>query len=157
MNGLLLNLLLAIVWSAAVGRMSLETFGFGFLLGYFLLWWLYPVHGDRAYFHKGPRFVGLALFFFWELFLSNLRVARAIVSSRAYRRPGILAVSLDAETDVEISLLGILVTLTPGTLLLDISDDRKVMYIHAMFVDDPDEVRRSIKEGFERRVLELLR
>ena len=62
MTGLLLNLVLAVVWSAGVGEMTLETFGFGFLLGYVLLWWLYPVHGNRAYFHKAPRLVGLILF-----------------------------------------------------------------------------------------------
>lgn len=157
MTGLLLNLVLAIVWSAGVGDMSLETFGFGFLLGYVLLWWLYPVHGDRNYFRKGPRLVGLILFFSWELLISNLRVARAIISSPAYRRPGIVAVPLDARTDMEISVLAILVTLTPGELVLDISDDRKVMYVHAMFVDEPDDVRRSVKDGFERRVLGLLR
>ena len=49
------------------------------------------------------------------------------------------------------------ITLTPGTLGLDVSEDRKTLYVHSMWVDDPDEVRREIKQGFERRVLELMR
>ena len=72
-------------------------------------------------------------------------------------RPGVVAIPLDAETDAEITLLANLITLTPGTLSLDVSDDRRVLYIHAMYVDDVEELRRSIKDGFEKRVMELLR
>ena len=68
-----------------------------------------------------------------------------------------VAIPLDAETDAEITLLANLITLTPGTLSLDVSDDRRVLYIHAMYVDDVEELRRSIKDGFEKRVMELLR
>jgi multicomponent Na+:H+ antiporter subunit E len=64
---------------------------------------------------------------------------------------------LDARTDEEITMLANLVTLTPGTVCLDVSEDRRTMFIHAMFVNDPDELRNEIKQGLERRVLELLR
>jgi multicomponent Na+:H+ antiporter subunit E len=60
-------------------------------------------------------------------------------------------------SDNEITMLSNLLTLTPGTLSLDVSADRKVLYVHAMYIDDVDEVRRKIKEGFERRILEVLR
>ena len=55
----------------------------------------------------------------------------------------------------ELSLLAVLVTLTPGTLSLDLSDDRRVLYVHFMHVDDPEAAVRSIVDGFERRILEL--
>ena len=157
MRVFLVNLLLAGIWAAAQGRIDLGNLATGFVLGYLVLGWLRPAAGGSRYFTKGPRAVGLALFFFWELLVSTLRVARDVVTARRYRRPGILAVPLEASTDAEITLLAILVTLTPGTLTLDVSDDRAVMYVHAMFVDDPEEVRRSIKQGFERRILDLLR
>ena len=89
--------------------------------------------------------------------LANLRVAFDVVTPTSYARPGIVAVPLDARTDVEITLLSNLITMTPGSLAIDVSDDRTVIYVHAMFVDDPDELRREIKEDLERRVLELLR
>jgi multicomponent Na+:H+ antiporter subunit E len=72
-------------------------------------------------------------------------------------RPGIVAVPLDAQTDLEITLMANLITLTPGTLSLDVSEDRHTLYVHAMFVDSPESVRDSIKNGFERRLLELIR
>ena len=100
------------------------------------------------------RFSG---FFLWQLILSNLRVAYDVITPRLYMRPGIVAVPLDAQTDEEITLLANLITLTPGTLSLGVSEDRRTLYVHAMFVDSPDRVRDSIKNGFERRLLELIR
>jgi multicomponent Na+:H+ antiporter subunit E len=71
-------------------------------------------------------------------------------------KPGILAIPLDVTRDSEILLLAMLINLTPGSVALDVSDDRKVMYVHVMYIDSPDAARLEIKHGFERRVRELL-
>lgn len=73
--------------------------------------------------------------------------------------PGVIAIPLDARTDVEITMLANLITLTPGSVSLDLSEDKRTLYVHAMYIDDADvdAYRRSVKEGLERRVLELLR
>lgn len=152
-----LNLVLAIAWAALVGEIDLSRLGFGFVLGFLALAWLRPLPDTRSYVRKLPRAVGLLLFVLWELLLSSLRVAWEVVTPRPRRRLGVVAVPLDAETDEEITLLACLITLTPGTISLDLSEDRKKLYVHSMFMTDPEECRREIKEGFERRVLELLR
>ena len=152
-----LNLVLALLWAAVVGSVDTPHLVVGFVFGYGVLWVAKPLLGDTGYFTKVPKTIAFGAFFAWELVLSNLRVAWDVLTPRAYRRPGVVAVPLDAETDVEITLLANLVTLTPGTLSLDVSDDGTTLYVHAMFVDDADELRREIKDGFERRVLELLR
>ena len=54
-------------------------------------------------------------------------------------------------------MLANLITLTPGTLTLDVAPDRKSLYVHAMFVDDPEQIRAEIKNGMERRLLEVMR
>jgi multicomponent Na+:H+ antiporter subunit E len=95
--------------------------------------------------------------FFWEVLKSNLRVAWDVVTPNRWRQPGIVAIPLDATTDVEITVLANLITLTPGTLCVDISEDRLTLYVHSMFVDEPERVRREIKWRFERWVLALLR
>lgn len=84
---------------------------------------------------------------------------RAPLTQEAYISPGVLAIPLDARTDVEIALLANLITLTPGSVSLDVSEDRSILYIHAMYIDggDVEAYRRSVKENLERRVLELLR
>lgn len=157
MSAFLANLLLAIVWAALLGEIDLENLVFGFLLGYLVLAWTRSVPGSNAYAARLPRAIGLLLFFLWELVLSTFRVALDVITPRPLRRPGVVAVPLAAETDLEITLLASLITLTPGSLSLDVSEDRKTLFVHTMFLDDPDEFRRRIKEGFERRVLGLLR
>jgi multicomponent Na+:H+ antiporter subunit E len=72
-------------------------------------------------------------------------------------RPGIVAVPLEEMSEVELLVLTNLITITPGTLTLDLSEDRRTLYVHAMDAADPDAVRRDIKKGFERKVLDALR
>jgi len=88
---------------------------------------------------------------------SSLRVGTDILTPRHRARPGIVAVPLDARTDAEIALFANVVSLTPGSLSLEISPDRTRLFVHAMFLDDPESFRRELKQGFERRVLELMR
>jgi multicomponent Na+:H+ antiporter subunit E len=84
---------------------------------------------------------------------------RAPLAAESYVCPGVVAIPLDARTDAEIVLLANLITLTPGSVSLDLSEDRRVLYVHAMYIDggDVEAYRRAVKEGLERRVLELLR
>ena len=157
MRAFLLNLLLALLWAAVVGSVDPAHLLTGFVVGYGVLWLARPVLGPTRYFGKLIEALRFVTFFVYELVLSNLRVAWDVLTPKAYRRPGVVAVPLDAESDVEITLLANLVTLTPGSLSLDIAPDRSCLYVHAMFVDDVEQLRRDVKEGFERRVLELLR
>jgi multicomponent Na+:H+ antiporter subunit E len=89
--------------------------------------------------------------------LSSLRVAQAVLSPRMPIRPGIFAYPLEVKSDLEITLLANLITLTPGTLSLDVSSDRKVLYVHGMFVDNPQAVIQSTHDSLEKAVLEVTR
>ena len=158
MTGLLWNVLLALVWVAMNGEPTTGSFAVGFLLGFVVLFFARTAVGGPDYVVRVWRVAGLFVFFIWELLKANVRVAYDVLTPRHRMRPGIVAVPLDARTDAEITLLANLITLTPGTLSLDVSSDRSVLYVHAMYIDDdPEEFRRSVKNGFERRVLEVLR
>ncbi|MBN1220685.1 MAG: Na+/H+ antiporter subunit E [Anaerolineae bacterium] len=137
------------------GQFTLSNFVVGFGLGFALLWLSQRVMGRSIYFRKVPQIINFIGFFIWELILANLRVAYDVVTPRHYMRPGVVAIPLDVTSDAEIVLLANLITLTPGTLSLDISDDRHTLYVHAMHIDDLEQFRRDIKEGFERRVQEV--
>ena len=152
----LLNILLALSWIALTGQFSPINFIEGFALGYIMLWFVQRTTGQVTYFTKVRHVLSFAAFFAWELLLANLRVAYSVLAPRKRLRPGIVAVPLDVQTDTEITLLVNLITLTPGTLSLDVSDDRNVLYVHTLYVDDVNEFRCQIKQGFERRVRELL-
>ncbi|MEM7625372.1 MAG: Na+/H+ antiporter subunit E [Planctomycetota bacterium] len=153
----LTNLLLALAWMAMVGSASWAHFLMGFVVSFLALAWLSAMLGHNGYFRKLPASIGFVVFIVYELVLANLRVAYDVITPAANRSPAVIGVPLDAETDAEITLLANLITLTPGTLSLDLSPDRKTLYVHAMFADDREAFCREIKRGFERRVLELLR
>jgi multicomponent Na+:H+ antiporter subunit E len=106
---------------------------------------------------KLPLLVRFLAFYLKELLLANLRVAYDALTPTHHMRPAMLAIPLDARTDFEILLLANLITMTPGSVSIDVSTDRRVLYLHAMYVPDPDALRHEIKTKLERRVLELLR
>lgn len=157
MNLFLWNILLALAWASLTGSFTLLNLGAGFALSYIILLFAQHAVGSSAYFVKVRLGVSFVLFLLGELVVSNLRVAYEVITPGHSMQPGVIAVPLDATTDAEITLLANLITLTPGTLSLDVSDDRKVLYVHAMYAGDPEALRREIKDGFERRVLEMLR
>jgi multicomponent Na+:H+ antiporter subunit E len=154
----LLNLLLALLWGAVNGTFGAVTLAAGFVLGYLVLLLARPAFGPSAYYTglwKGLAFVA---FYVWELVLSSVRVAYDVLTPRLRAEPGIIALPLDARTDAEITTLANLISLTPGTLSLVVSPDRRTLYVHAMYLDDgPDAVRADLKDRMERRVLGLLR
>lgn len=159
MSGILWNILLALAWAGMTEDFTPSNLLLGFCLGLLVLFFARRVVGTPNYLIKVRQMIGLHLFMVWELILANLRVAYEVMTPNYNMRPGVIAIPLDAKTDAEITLLACLITLTPGTLSLDVAADRSVLYIHIMYIDDNDieAARRSIKEGYERRVLEVLR
>ncbi len=157
MNIFVLNVFLAVSWAALTGSFTLPSLLLGYGVGYLALWVARPLFGQSGYFERVWRLVRLAVFFVYELVASSLRVVWDVVTPSHLSRPGIVALPLDAEGDAEILLVANLISLTPGSLSLDLSPDRKTLYVHAMFVDDPEELRQDLKSGIERRVVEALK
>jgi multicomponent Na+:H+ antiporter subunit E len=158
MNGLVFNALLALAWVAISGDVSVGTFAIGFGLGLVIVFFTQRIVGQPTYLIRLWRVPNLLVFFVWELVLANLRVAYDVLTPGYHLRPGVVAVPLEARTDTEITLLANTITLTPGSFSLDVSADRRVLYVHVMYLDeDVDAFRRKIKHGFERRILEVLR
>ena len=158
MSYLLLNVFLALAWISLTAQFTPLNFLEGFVVAYGVLWLTHRAFGGSpAYFLQVPRVLGFLAYFVKELIVANLRVAHDVLTPRHHMRPAIVAVPLDAASDLEITLLANILTLTPGTLSLDVSDDRRVLFVHCMYVRDVEQAKRDIKEGFERRLLEILR
>lgn len=153
----LLNILLALAWMALTGQFTPVNFLGGFAVSYLLLRMMQPRTALPPYFRKVRKVLEFFGFFVTQLVKANLRIAYEVLTPPHTMRPGVVAVPLDLETDAEITLLANLLTLTPGSLSLDVSADRRVLYVHEMYMRDPEQARREIKEGFERRVMEVLR
>ncbi|MBV2183957.1 MAG: Na+/H+ antiporter subunit E [Rhizobium sp.] len=149
-----INLLMAIVWAAITGSASLHNLIFGFVLSTLTLGLIREQINGAGYVRRMVRITSLAWLFFVELAKSAWKVAVMVVKPNLDIKPGIFAYPLTVTRDFEITLLANLITLTPGTLSVDVADDRKVLYVHAIDCADPEGARRDIADGFERKILE---
>lgn len=118
-----------------------------------------------------PRLPRFTLFYLREIILSNLRVAKDVATitgsrlrmrpapsiSRLGIRPGVVAMPLDVKEDFQIFLVANLITMTPGTLSIDVSSDRQFLYVHCMYIQDAEAIKRELKEGIEAEVIRLFR
>jgi multicomponent Na+:H+ antiporter subunit E len=151
-NLLLVNLLIAVVlpnFFTFYG--GLRDSLLAFLLGLAAL-----TLADRRY----GIYLGRSALYFaylgWEIILSNLAIAWLVLQPKPKLDPGIIAIPLSVHTDLEIMTLASSITLTPGTISVELgrtAQGRPALFVHALVVGDPGKMRAGIKDGFERRII----
>lgn len=157
----LMNIMLTFVWVALTGHLNYANFFFGFALGFFILWLIdsrrNTKSNDRKYFNRVPKIIKFFLMITYDLLKANIAVTYEVVTPRLNMKPGIVQYTMDAKTDFEITMLSNLISLTPGTLIIDVSEDKKVLYIHAMHLSNKEKFIENIKNRIEKKLLEILR
>lgn len=151
------NVLLGLIWVLVTGTFTLPNVLLGLGLGALALYLMRETAGALGYFSRGRRMLSLAVLFVKELLLSGWRVAVLVLQPTMPLKPGILAYPLRVDRDFEITLLANLITLTPGTLSVDVSEDRKTLFVHALDCSDSDQARADIAQGFEAKIMEAFR
>ncbi|KAA3662207.1 MAG: Na+/H+ antiporter subunit E [Chloroflexi bacterium] len=153
-----LNIALSVAWVALIGELSVERFVEGFVLVALTLGITQHFIGQQlSYLNRIKRVTSFVLYFLKELVVSSWRVAVSVLSPNLNNiRPAVVAIPLDVKTDEEITLLANVITLTPGTLSLDVSADKKTLYVHTFNLDSVEAFRAEIKQGFERRIHEVM-
>jgi len=149
LNVFALNVVLALAWSLTTGAFSLLNLTIGFVLAFMALWLPCRMWGDDTYFRRPWRILRILVTFVWELVISATTVAMLVLSPGLKFRSAIIAVPLDVKHDLGVTLFANLLSLTPGTLSLDVSDDRSTLYVHAMDTEDAEAEKRDMKETFE--------
>lgn len=163
---LFLNILLAIIWCLLQENVRIHEFLIGALLGYGIIRLLKPVLDNEQAARRVFGFTGYFSIFFhtlryifvflYEVIKANLQVVRIVLSPTLDITPGIIAYNMDVESDAGITLLANSITLTPGTLTVDVSKDKKTLYIHALNIEDARVLEKSIKNSLERYSREVL-
>lgn len=151
------NLLIMLGWAAASGDFSSGGLAAGFLVGFAALWMARGLFGADRYHARAFAAVGLGLTFLRELAVSSVQVAAVVLNPFSRPKGGFLTVPLDARSDVEIMLTANLISLTPGTLTVDVAADRSALTVHALSAENPDATAAAIKASLERPVLAALR
>lgn len=153
----LMNLLLCFIWVALTGSMYYSNFVFGFALGFCILWIMNRAETDQRYFSRVPKMIGFTSYFLYKLIVANIQVAYDVITPKYFFKPGIVRYPMEAQSDLEINLLSTMISLTPGTLILDISEDKKSLFIHVMYLKSKQAFIAETKKGIEKKLLELLR
>ncbi|HEY4554448.1 MAG TPA: Na+/H+ antiporter subunit E [Bacillaceae bacterium] len=154
---ILLNFFLAFLWMFFSSSMSTSTFLIGFLLGLLIIYIMRRFFNSRFYLYRVMAVIKLLFIFLRELLLSNLAVLKVVLNPKLDIRPGIFALETQLTAEWEVTLLANLITLTPGTLVVDISPDNKTLYIHAMDIEDVDVAAEDIRCSFEKAIMEVSR
>jgi multicomponent K+:H+ antiporter subunit E len=105
------------------------------------------------------RVLEYAVVVLYDVVVANLQVAAIILGPRSWLRPAFVRVPLDLRTEFAVTVLASTVTLTPGTVSVEVEDDgagRRRLVVHALRCLDVDDLVRTIKQRYERRLLEIL-
>ncbi|MFV9506691.1 MAG: Na+/H+ antiporter subunit E [Oscillochloridaceae bacterium umkhey_bin13] len=166
---LALNFFLALTWMVLQRSFTFVDFFVGFVFGFLIIALTHRTLRDQFldtaqfqriedignYPARAWSMVSLAIFALVSIVKSNIDVARLILRPQLKLNPGIVRIPLDVKSEVGMTLLANLITLTPGTVSVDISTDRKSIYVHCIDVPDAAALRDDIKSNFERRVMAI--
>lgn len=155
-----INTLLAIAWGALWGSFAPLDLLAGFLFGFAALWFARRLVGapqETHYFRALPQAVILFVYFLKELVKSCLMVARDCIARDPRLHPAIVKLPIGPKSDLEIFLLANLITLTPGTLTLDVAEDKSHLVIHSIYAENAEALIADLQSGMEHRVAEVFR
>lgn len=152
----LLTVVLAIVWILLQNKISAGMVVFGIILGIIIprmtsIWWPDTPKGLRM-----GRMAVYSVIVIWDIIVANIQVAWIVLTvPNAKLKPCWIVVPLQLKQPEAITVLAGTITLTPGTVSADLSDEGHSLLVHVLHTDDPDAVRDDIKTRYERRLLEI--
>jgi len=155
----LLNITIALLWTLLMDEDAfyITTFLTGYLIGIGILFLMHRFFGTKFYLLRVYSTIKLLFIFISELSQSSLLIMKQILSPKLNIKPGIFTYEHSMEGDYELTTLALLLTLTPGSVVMEVSPDGKIFYIHAMDVESSREsVLKSIKV-FEKAIMEVTR
>lgn len=151
-----LTLLLAAVWVMLQNQISAGMVVFGLILGTIIpqitsVWW-----PDRPKSIRLGKMFSYVIMVLWDIIVANLQVAWIVLSvPNARLKPAWIVVPLELKQPEAITVLAGTITLTPGTVSADLSNEGHSLLVHVLHTEDPDAVRDDIKNRYERRLLEI--
>jgi len=154
---LLINVGLALIWCFLTESFTAATFVIGNVLAAGVLFLSRRLLGETVFFHKLGVFGKLVVVFAREIVVANFQVAWWILRPRLRIKPALIRVPIELETDAAITALAGMISLTPGTVTVDVAPDRRSLVVHCLNVPDIAATKRSIKELFEQPLRELER
>ena len=151
-----LTLILAIVWMLLQSEISAGMAVFGIILGIIIpcgtsIWWPDTPKGFRL-----SKMITYSFMVMWDILVANVQVAWIVLTvPNAKLKPAWIVIPLELREPEAITVLAGTITLTPGTVSADLSDQGHSLLVHVLHTDDPDAVRDEITTRYQRRLLEI--
>ncbi len=152
----LLTLILAVVWVLLQNNVTAGMVVFGIILGILIPWITSAWWPDTPRGFRMGKMVGYSVIVIWDIIVANIQVAWIVLTvPNSKLKPAWIVVPLKLKQPEAITVLAGTITLTPGTVSADLSDEGHSLLVHVLHTDDPDAVRDEIKERYEARLLEI--
>ncbi len=152
----LLTLILAVVWILLQNKISAGMVVFGIILGIIIPWITSVWWPDRPKGVRPGKMITYSVLVIWDIIVANIQVAWIVISvPNAKLKPAWIAIPLELTQPEAITILAGTITLTPGTVSADLSEEGSSLLVHVLHTDDPEGVRDEIKDRYERRLLEI--
>lgn len=149
------NLIIAGVWMFLQQTLAWENFVVGYFIGLVVMTLAVRRLDTPFYLHRVLAFIKLAVVFLIEVVRSGIRVSYLILHPKLPISPGMVAVPLDVTSDEAITIFAGMITMAPGSISVELSDDRKYLYVHALEAEDPHKAAAFFKNAFERHIMEV--
>ncbi|MFJ8237902.1 Na+/H+ antiporter subunit E [Ureibacillus sp. NPDC094379] len=155
----LLNLFIALLWLLLVDEPvpQFTTFLTGFFVGIAILYVMYRFFGTQFYLRRVMKIIYLIQLFIKELVTSSFSVMKQILTPNLKITPGIFTYRTNLTGEWEVTALALLLTLTPGSVVMEVSEEGDVFYIHAMDIEESKEAVIQSIGKFEKAILEVTR
>ncbi|WMT41234.1 Na+/H+ antiporter subunit E [Paenibacillus sp. D2_2] len=153
----LLNIFIAYLWMFLQDSTSVINFISGYFVGLLVLFFMRRFFQKPFYLFTLAAVGKLLIIFIQELAISSLMVLKHVLRPKIDVKPGIFKVETDLEGDLEITLLSLLICLTPGSVVMEITPDEKVMYIHGLNMPESKESVLKSKLVFEKAIKDVTR
>lgn len=155
----LINLFIAFLWMMLVDEdeLSFTTFFAGYIVGAVIVFLMHRFFGEQFYLRRFYGVLKLVLIFISELIQSSVFVLKHILSPKIHIKPGIFKYETVLRGEWEVPALALLLTLTPGSVVMEVTPEGNVFYIHAMDIEESrDTLIRSLAK-FEKAIMEVTR
>lgn len=155
----LLNIFIAFLWMLFKDEevFQFTTFFEGYLAGILIIFLMYRFFGKKFYLHRVYSIIKLVLIFNSELFQSAYLVLKTILTPKLDLKPGIFKYETVLRGEWEVPLISLLLTLTPGSVVMEVAEEGNVFYVHAMDIEKYKGNLLSSLAKFEKAIMEVTR
>jgi len=153
----ILSIVLLLTWLMLNNTISAGHIVLGSILSMLIPWLTQRFWPEQVCLGKWSTILKFSLVVSYDIVISNIFVAKLILGKNDALKPNFLEIPIDIKHPLGLSILASTISLTPGTVSVDLSEDRTILIVHALHVDDASDEIETIKNRYEKPLMEIFR